>query len=199
MVTSLSKIPNILLAPVRAFPVSFLFLTLALILPDTAAEVKAHWILSNPLFFIARLLLCSSISYLLVTIAHIVSKLNTKAGTLLIAIFHICIYAVVFTDIFLYKFFGSHINVYMLQLANETTSQESSEFINTYIQTHTFLRIFIKFILFVGAEIIVYKLWGYLKTKRTTNVRRTISSKFKTVLSSLLSNDECSSKNCTKD
>ena len=187
MVPSFSKIPNILLAPVRAFPVSFLFLTLALILPDTAAEVKAHWILSNPLFFIARLLLCSSISYLLVTIAHLVSKLNTKAGTLLIAIFHICIYAVVFTDIFLYKFFGSHINVYMLQLANETTSQESSEFINTYIQTHTFLRIFIKFILFVGAEIIVYKLWGNLKSKRTTNVRRTISSKFKTVLSSLFS------------
>ena len=187
MVSSISKISNNLLAPVRAFPVSFLFLTFALILPDMAAEIKVHWILSNPFFFIARLLLYSCISYLLVTLAFLVSKLNTKAGLLLIAIFHIGIYAVVFTDIFLYKSFGSHINAYMLQLANETTSQESSEFINTYIHTHIFYRIFIKFILFVGAEIIVYKLWRYFKTKHITNVSRTISSKFKTTLSSLFS------------
>ena len=98
MVPYIYKISNSFLSSVRAFPISFLFLTLALILPDTAAEVKAHWILSNPLFFIARLLLCSSISYLLVTLAYIVSKLNTKAGSLLITIFHICIYAVVFTE-----------------------------------------------------------------------------------------------------
>ena len=185
MVHSISKISNFLLAPVRAFPVSFLFLTLALILPDMAAEVKIHWILNNPFFFIARLLFYSCISYLLVTLAYLVSKLNTKVGLLLIAIFHISIYAVVFTDIFLYKSFGSHINAYMLQLANETNSQESSEFINTYTHTRSFFRIFIKFILFVGAEILVYKLWCYLKTKQ--DIKRTITSKFKTILSSLFS------------
>lgn len=186
MTNLLPRIINILLAPVRSFPVSFIFLTLLLILPDTAAEVRLHWIIGNPLFFCYRLMLCSSISYLFITIAFLLSKLNTKAGSIFIALLHVCIYALVFTDIFLFKFFGSHINVYMLQLVNETNPQESSEFVNTYIHTNTFIRLFIKFIVFIGAEITITKLFGFLKKRNSTIFSNSFIPKFKTFSSSLL-------------
>lgn len=187
MTTFLSKINNILLAPVRSFPASFFFLALALILPDIVTEVKPRWIISNLSLFSYRILLCAGISYVLVTLAHLVSKLSTKLGILLISLFHICIYAIVFSDIFLYKFFGSHINVYMLQLANETNSQETTEFLDTYLKTNIFFRVFVKFIIFVGAEIVLFKLFQFLKKSFSSNVKYAFASKCKTAISSLAS------------
>lgn len=187
MTSLLSKINNFLLAPIRSFPVSFLFLVLALILPDTVTEVKPHWIISNPLLFFYRILFCAGISYVLISLAHLVSRLNSKLGVLLIVLFQICIYAIVFSDIFLYKFFGSHINVYMLQLANETNSQETTEFLNTYLKTNIFFRVFVKFIIFVGAEVILFKLIQFWKKQLCSSFKYAFTNKIKTTISSLAS------------
>ena len=187
MASLLTKTIGILLAPIRRYPVSFLFLALALILPDVATEVRLHWIKSNLLLFNFRVLLCVGISFVLITLAYFASKLNSKVGTLLIILFHVCVYTLVFADIFLYKFFGSHINVYMLQLANETNSQETSEFLNTYLQTNTFYRVFVKFILFVGAEIFLFKLLCFWKKRTWANDKQLITCKCKSFISSFAS------------
>jgi heptose-I-phosphate ethanolaminephosphotransferase len=187
MTPLLSKINNFLLAPIRSFPASFIFLALALILPDIVAEVRPRWIISNLSLFNYRILLCAGISYVLVTFAYLVSKLSSKLGILLIILFHVCIYPIVLTDIFLYNFFGSHINAYMLQLANETNSQETTEFLETYLKTKIFFGVFVKFIIFIGAEILLFKLFQLWRKYFHSNDKYAFVSKCKIAFSSFVS------------
>ena len=136
------------LAPIKHYPVSFSFLAIALFLPNLT-DPKAD----IPTMFFYWFLICVGLSYLLVALASLVSLLSRKAAMLLLIVLHVAIFAVVFTDIFLFKFFGNHINTYMLQLAGETNSQETSEFLETYTNTTLFKKTLLYLVLFAGAEI----------------------------------------------
>ena len=188
MVHSISKISNFLLAPVRAFPVSFLFLTLALFLPDFLTESDLNWVMKNPLLFCFRMLLYGGFSYFFVTIVFFLSKLsNTSVGSLTIFIIQTCILTLGIADIFMFRAFGSHLNAYILQLINESTRQESSEFLQTYLQTSTFTKICIAIILFVGAEFFSYKLLCYFKNNHTCHFQKPFKERVKVSISAIVS------------
>ena len=145
-----------ILTPVKHYPATFVFLAIALLLPNIV-EYLLHQT-KEPLSTVNYWSpICVGISYILVTLAHFISKLNKNIAMLLIVVLHIIIFCLVFIDIFLVKFFGTHINTYMLQVVSETNSQESSEFIQTYTHTKSFAKILFSFILFICADIIFIK------------------------------------------
>ena len=187
MVSSISKISNNLLAPVRTFPVSFLFLTLALFLPDFLTESDLNWVIKNPFLFCFRMLLYGGISYIIVTIAFFLSKLNTFVGSLTVFVIQTCILSLAIADIFMFRAFGSHLNAYILQLVNESTRQESSEFLQTYLQTSTFTKVCIVFFLFVGAEFSSYKLFSYFKNNHTCHFQKPFTGSVKGTISTIVS------------
>ena len=141
MIIILAHIIHILIASVRKYPISFIFIAFALFLPDFLAESDLNWIIKNPFLFCFRMLLYGGISYIFVTIAFFLSKLNTSVGSLIIFIIHTCILTLAIADIFMFRAFGSHLNAYILQLINESTQEESSEFLQTYLQTSTFAKV----------------------------------------------------------
>jgi len=154
----LYRIFNLILSPVRYYFSSFIFLTIALIIPELVSEIDFDWIKDFSIQFLNyRLLICVAVSYILVCLAYIFSRINSKLGLSIIIIFHIFIYTLVFTDVFLYLSFGSHINAYMLQLAHETNSQETSEFLGTYLSTRKFAKVLIAIILFLCLEFLFTK------------------------------------------
>ena len=136
----LLKILEAILTPVKHFPASFLFLAIALVLPNFV-EYILHYTKEPLSTFNYWIPICISISYFLVTLAHLLSKINHKLATFLIVVLHIAIFALVFTDIFLIKSFGTHVNTYLLQVVSETNSQESFEFIQTYTHTKIFAKL----------------------------------------------------------
>lgn len=85
--------------------------------------------------------LCFAVSYLLLAITLLLSKIHTLVGKIFLVIAHFCVIFISVLDVFLYRSFGTHFNVVMLQLMNETNSQESSEFLDTYIFQPSFLSI----------------------------------------------------------
>lgn len=182
----LYRIFNLILSPVRYYFSSFIFLTIALILPELVSEIDLDWIKNfSLLFFNYRLLLCVAISYILVCIAYIFSKLNSKLGLSFIIIIHIIVYTLVFADIFLFLFFGTHINTYMLQLTYETNSQEASEFLETYLYTLLFAKVLIALILFLCLEFLVTKRSILIKFIPSTEYWQSIVSKCKVFFSVL--------------
>lgn len=146
------NIINLYFAPIRNYPISFGFFAILLMLPNLIGfdipRIIANFRYCNNWF-----ILCVVISYILVAFAYVISKLNKKAAGVLILFLHLFIYILVFSDIFLFKYFGTHINAYTLQLIDETNSQESSEFLQTYIHTKKFAKISIFFVFLVGVEI----------------------------------------------
>ena len=152
----LLKIFEVFLTPVKHFPASFLFLAIALVLPNFV-EYILHYTKEPLTTFNYWIPICISISYFLVTIAHFLSKIDQKLATFWIVVVHIAIYALVFTDIFLVKSFGTHINTYLLQVVSETNSQESFEFIQTYTHTKIFAKLLCFILLFIGSEIFFIK------------------------------------------
>ena len=181
----MSRTIDILLAPLRSYPVSFCFLALALIIPDLSSEISLYWIKENPKLFFCRILLCGGISYLLVAFSRLVAQLSKTVGLILIIIFHALIFILAFADIYMYNNFGSHLNVYMLQLVYETNQQQTSEFFATYLTTRAFARTFLQFVLLLGCEIaLAWFVHTRLFNGRLT-VKATIGHTGKTIVSTI--------------
>lgn len=187
MISIPSHIIHILIASVRRYPISFIFIAFALFLPDFLAESDLNWIIKNPFLFCFRMLLYGGISYIFVTIAFFLSKLNTSVGSLIIFIIHTCILTLAIADIFMFRAFGSHLNAYILQLINESTQEESSEFLQTYLHTSTFAKVCIVIILFVGVEFFSYKLFRFFKNYHSCNFSKPTTSRVKDAISSIVS------------
>lgn len=174
MTKSLSKLLNLLLAPIKDHRIAFVFLSLALFLPELSAEVDFKWINKNPMFFSYRLLNCVGFSYLLLVLVHLLSKLNAWAGKVLLFVIHVFVFTLVFTDIFIFNVFGTHINIFMLQVVDETTTQETSEFLSTYTRTRPFRVNFSQFLVFVGAEIALMRVKNPKNWLEKLNVKQPI-------------------------
>lgn len=144
-----------LLKPIRLFPATFLCLALALFIPELIDYPVSAWLkcISDRIF--NHLLLCFAISYLIVCLSSLVSQFSTRLGNLVAILFHIIVYSIVVGDIFLYKFFSTHVNAYILQLLDETNSQESSEFIETYVFNGSTLSIVFGGIGFILFELLI--------------------------------------------
>ncbi len=177
----LLKIFNIFIAPIKRYPTSFVFFAFLLILPDLY-EHRLRWVTNNHHFFSSWLLVSVSVSYFLVTLASLLSKVCRRGGDVLVILFHSLIYILAFTEIFLYKHFGTHINAYILQLVDETNFQESSEFLSTYTHTKLFPKLIIGFAFLVGLEIVLSRFVMFI---RRLNVQGTRSTVLQTVLNLL--------------
>lgn len=149
-----SRIINLLLTPFKHYPLSFVFLVFALFIPEILTH-ESNLLFEMSGFFGYRLLLCASLIYLVISLVFFFSKLSKTASRLLIILFHIVILGLVFIDIFLVQFFGIHINTYMLQLIDETNSQESSEFLHYYLHTRFVFKLCAAFVVLVAIEIIL--------------------------------------------
>ena len=168
---------------IKAYPASFLFLAFALFLPEMTNISLSYW----PTFIFSQidkhLALCFGISFLVVNICYAFSKIHRTLGSIALTLFHVLFFSVCMIDVFLYKFFGTHINVSMLQLLNETNAQESSEFLETYILNPSFLSIVKTLLLLIASEIIISycckwakkRLHGRNSSSVASNVRKTIS------------------------
>ncbi len=150
------------LFPIKCYPISFLFFAIALFLPNLF-EYEHQWYFNNLSIVSYLFLLCIDVSYFLVLLIFLVSKISHNGSKILIVLFHIFIYVLVFSDIFLLKFFGTHINSYILQLICETNEQEASEFLQTYIQTTIFAKTIVGLVLFVALESLLCKRDIFLK------------------------------------
>lgn len=156
---SLKAIPKVIsyiLKPIKEFPATFLCLAFALFLPELIEYPFSEWFNYFCNRIVNHVLLCSAISYLISCFVYIVSKRFKRVGLIIVAIFHIIIFSIVIGDIFLYKFFNTHINSYILQLLDETNPQESSEFIETYVLNNSTIYILLGLIGFALFEFLIY-------------------------------------------
>lgn len=149
--------------PIRKYPAAFICLTLALLLPDT--------LLSEPLgsdFFLRRLcslLLYSALVYLLLGITSLGARWSRWLGGALLVMVHVLVFGLAMTDWFLCKYFWTHINTFILQLINETTDGESSEFLSSYVFKLSFFKKELPFFALLGLELLLCFLFRRLNRK----------------------------------
>lgn len=129
------------LSPIQHYPVSFVCITIAFMLPELPINDKSIWLKVCWTYLDTHVALCFAISYILVALTLLLSKANRLISLLFLIGVHGFVFFLALLDIFLYLNFGTHFNVCMLQLFNETNSQESSEFLDTYIFQPSFLSI----------------------------------------------------------
>lgn len=146
-----NTIIKVFFAPIRKYPIQLLFLSGLLLYPETywcyeadsLFKIIKQILTSIYNFAFNNLLITTAIAYICVCISYIASKYREWLGNTILIIFHIIAFCLVFTDIFLHKFFGAGISAMMVKLVVETNSKEATDFFTTYIFNSQFLSILI--------------------------------------------------------
>lgn len=179
----LHKIEDMMGVVLNRYSRSLMFLTLLLVLPGVFSDrfmVVCKLIIislfANVSFsFIIALLICF--------IAYLISKVCKTLELMWLGSFHLFFYFLFFLELFLFVFFDCHVNANIFQLIDETNSQESSEFLATYLCNWRFVVICFVIALMVVVE---YNFDTLLKWKKN-KVQKNISFREKSILTLLFS------------
>lgn len=140
MVNALSYIADIanrtvsaLARPVKLYPWAWLIIGIALFVPELYGRSFAEASRLVWQGLTGNMLPCMLISYIFVSLSCLASRAHKTLGLILSVFFTFTALAAACMDHFLFSRFGTHVNAYILQLLDETSSSESAEFLTTYI------------------------------------------------------------------
>ena len=141
MVGVIKKAAELVLKPVKEYTFAYICLSISLFIPQLYGMGfgRAAGDLLEGIF--GNMFLCSFIAYLFLWLCFAASLIFKRLGPALAWTFTLLVWIAACTDYFLYEFFGTHVNAFILQLVNETTHAESEEFFRTYILSPRFLKI----------------------------------------------------------
>lgn len=144
---------------------SLVFLTLLLWLPGVFADSLIRMCKLIVVHLLGNFSFCLFIVLLITFVAYLLSKMNRVIESMWLGTFHLFFYLLFFLELFLFVFFDCHINANIFQLINETNSQESSEFLATYLLDLKFFVICLVLILMVLAECFFSSFLKLVKSK----------------------------------
>lgn len=164
VIKRIQRVLNTIIAPVRKYPISFVFFSCLLIFPETT------WIYSSVPFYLVpkyllstfvefcfnNLMITTAIAYLLVAVPYIFCKIYNRLGTVALLLSHLFVYVAVFTELYLKMFFGTGITAMMIKLLCETHSKEATDFVTSYLLNPQFLLFAFSIVCVIFAE------WGMM-------------------------------------
>lgn len=132
---------DFVMGPFKTFPIAYVTLCLAFFLPEFfGVELKEFGRIVRE-GLLCNLQLCNLTVYLLLLVCYGLHCYKKSVGKFACVIVLCLVIGLVLSDYFLFCFFGTHINAYILQLIDETNSTESAEFIQTYLLDYKFLKV----------------------------------------------------------
>lgn len=137
----LSKWNDVILTPIKTYPIEFCFIILLLWLPslyvfgDSYIDKIELFLRCFVVSHSSQLLFNVAVSYLIVSLGYCLCRLTKTlwGGYIFIIPIELLLFIVATIQVFLFDNFGMEINSFAFQLVDETNEKESSEFISTYI------------------------------------------------------------------
>ena len=174
MVEKIKKITSFVLKPAKEYTFAYICLSISLFIPQLYGLNlgRAFCDLLEGLF--GNMFLCSFIAYLVMWLCCAATPVSKRLGLVLAWTVTMLAWIAACTDFFLFEFFGTHINAFILQLVNETTPTESEEFFRTYILSAHFLKVAGMFI--AGITLVLFIELTYKKLHFRHNSNDTVTT-----------------------
>ena len=119
MVGVIKKAAELVLKPVKEYTFAYICLSISLFIPQLYGMGfgRAAGDLLEGIF--GNMFLCSFIAYLFLWLCFAASLIFKRLGPALAWTFTLLVWIAACTDYFLYEFFGTHVNAFILQLVNQ--------------------------------------------------------------------------------
>lgn len=156
----LTKIPELILHPIRCCPVFFCFVIILGFIYITMYQNSMF--VKSKMLFIDTYLVCA-----------VISAFPAKVQKILLTICYVGFYTLLFTDFFLYGHFNVNINPSVLLVINESNWRETTEFVSVSVLTLKTAKLLIILCLVVILNIIISNYYSKI------NIR--INNRFKAI------------------
>jgi len=137
----IDKAVSVTMKPVTEFLPAFLFLCICLFAPQLYGCRFGDGIVQLWKGLWNNMFLCCFTAYILLLPGCVVGHWKKWCGYAWEWSVVLICWFLTAVDFFLFKFFGTHVNAYILQLMNETNNTETAEFFNTYVLSAKFLEV----------------------------------------------------------
>lgn len=135
------NVVSAILQPIKKFPLEFLILIILFWFPSVYVYTESwlgrikYMILCMSMRLSSQFLFIVALSYICTCLLFLSYKYSKNTHIVLRNLFILVLVFINICQMFLFDNFGMEINTFAFQLLNETNSNESSEFISTYILT----------------------------------------------------------------
>lgn len=135
------NVVSAILQPIKKFPLEFLILIILFLFPSVYVYTDSwlgrikYMILCMSMRLSSQFLFIVALSYICTYLLFLSYKYSKNTHIVLRNLFILVLIFINICQMFLFDNFGMEINTFAFQLLNETNSNESSEFISTYILT----------------------------------------------------------------